>query len=170
MSYSSATDNFGKIIHSGLMDIFDAEFPRDHIVHQPEFRPQDLARRNEYIRVYPGDSSQLEAGAMYEARAYNYQLSFYKQFSGEELEKTFEDVISQKWNHIYFYLMGFRNYEPATGYVWHNIVFEDVSGVLWGIEDEEGYDEVGHIDATVSFWRTNEFELTELALGGGLGL
>ena len=164
MSYSSS-DNFGKIINQGIDYILKAGFANDIIVYQPEWRRQDMTK-GRYLRIYENGSSIEEQGAMYETRSYNYQISFYYQFSGDRTKKIYDDIISNEWNNYYYYFMGFRDYQdhPTHGYCWHNIQFTEVSEVVWGFEDEEP--DVGHIDAEVSFFRTNEFENLNIALGG----
>jgi len=158
MSYSSANDNFGKIVNQGIFTLLNAEIPREKVVYQPEFRKQDLTRQK-YYRIYQNGSELVSKGTSYEVRSYNYQISYYYQFSGDESKKKFEDIISNDWEHLYFKLMSNRGYEPSSGYAWHDIEFGEVTGVIWGIDDEEK--NVGHIDAEVSFTRCNQFEITE---------
>lgn len=154
MSYSSANDNFGKIVNQGIFTLLNAEIPKEKVVYQPAFRKKDLTR-GKYYRIYQDGSALIDQGTGYETRSYNYQISYYYQFSGDESKNKFEDVISNDWEHLYNYLMENRSYNPSSVYKWHNIEFGEVSGVTWGIDDE--FPEIGHIDAEVSFIRTNDF-------------
>ncbi len=161
MSYSPANDNFAKIVNQGLFTLLNAEFPREKIVYQPEFRQQDLTR-SKYFRIYANGSSILDQGTMYEQRSYSYQISFYYQYSGDKFKREYENTITNEWDHLYFMLMSNREYEPASGYAWHNVVFEEEPELVWGFDDdEEPMENVGHIDGIVQFWRTNQFEITE---------
>ena len=163
MAYSKSNHRFIKKISDWLYSLLLSEFPRWHIVYQPEFRASDIARRNEYLRFYPNGDEHVEWLADAETRRYNYQMSLYFHYYGNDKKSHFEDTISDRREHLYYYLMSKRAEDDTTnGYKWHGMTFDVISPIIWGVEGvEEDTAHIAHVDIEMSIMRTNTLEFSE---------
>lgn len=149
--------NFSKIVTQALHDLLVAEFPKDIIVYHPDFRKQDLAKKGEYLRYYLIDDEHVSHMTMVETRLYNYELSQYFQYSGEQHKKFFDNKVSDRKEHLYNLLMNYRSY-TGDNYKWHDLTF-NISPIEWGFDGENK--DICHIDIGLSIERTNQYNISD---------
>ena len=157
MSYN----NYESIINIALNILLRDEMDEE-VVCYSEFRKQDL-KRGEYIRFWPGDSEPVSRLANLETRVYNYELSYYRQYSGDSQKKEFEKIISDRTNHLYYFLMG-KSYHFSGGYKWHHIELTQ-SKATWGFDDEDK--DICHVDFELRITRGNEVPNSPVITSGG---
>lgn len=159
MSYT----NFDKLINESLFDILKNEM-KIPVVYYSEFRKQDIAKKNEYIRIYGNGSDLVQKYSNGETRDYNYQISYYFQYSGDQQKEKFQQVISDRINQLYYFLLE-NSYYTSGVQRWFNVSFDTISPVIWGFDEEQT--EIAHVDMDVIFRRANDIPISPDVISGG---
>ena len=114
MSY---TNNL-EAVTDGLRTILYAEFKPRHVELNPAFEP-DKMTHGEYIRYWVLDSY-AERYADGETRFYTVEVVLYFDMA-RRIQKTFDDVWSERIERLQQVLMDNSSYTPSDTYTWHNI-------------------------------------------------
>ena len=159
MSY----DNFDLLINQALNTLLvnEMDYP---VVYQSAFRKQDIARKGEYIRFYSNGSESIERWTNIDVRTYNYQVSYYYQYSGDQQKVKFEKVLSDRVNHLYYFMLE-NSYHYSDGYMWHKVDWPLISPVTYGFDEDDP--DVAHVDMDLVITRRNEVPANPTITQGG---
>lgn len=155
--------NFDQLINQPLFSIVQDEM-KVPLVYFSEFRAQDLAKRKEYIRIYSDGSDLVQKYSNGEVRDYKYQVSYYFQYSGDQKKEKFESKISDRTNHLYYFLLENSYYTSGTQR-WFNVDFVSIGPVVWGFDEDQL--DVAHVDMEVNFRRANDVPISPEIISGG---
>jgi hypothetical protein len=93
-------------------------------VEMSESFDSSLMTRGEYIRYWLLDSGEVEKHSDGETRDYEVEMVYYFDVTRHEYKKAFDDVYSDRMEHLKQLLDENRSYTSSSTYRWHNIVVE----------------------------------------------
>jgi hypothetical protein len=133
------------------------EFKPTPVVLDDKFDPSYMMR-GEYIRYWILESTEIAKHSDGETREYQIEMIFYFDTSRHETKKAFDDVYSDKKEHLKRLLDNNLAYTSSSTYRWHNLVItEDVLQSVSELEDidDENLDETVGQRFLVTITRSN---------------
>ena len=100
----SSYSNFDLIVINALHTLLKGEFVNTPVIYWDKFLQKDLAKKGEYIRYYSNGDETVSQLTAANTRKYNYQLSYYFQYSGEQKKDKFTSRITDRTNHLEYFV------------------------------------------------------------------
>jgi len=153
----TVSDAFRTIIRNEFTATFGS--PNFDIILSDRYQSEVLANKSEYIRYWIEEDT-LESGAANgETRNYMIGCYYYVDIYKKHVQRDWEELLSDRVEHIKKIINTNDSYAPSGTYKWHNASVESVSAPMTITDsdkmDVEGYENVRCVKLSIKITRGN---------------